>query len=78
MTRVNEQEFLVTWIEAEGLVRGQATKTKADAQRLYDHLCTTPAPYIEVRKIGPIVTGADGKKMVRETIDGGQDVGWWL
>lgn len=62
--RVNEQKYLVTWVEQveattdpekspPDFVRGQATKTIEEALRIYDHasgLETTV--YCEVRMIG--------------------------
>lgn len=64
MHRVNEQKYLVTWVETvtvsadpesapPDFVRGQATKTIEEAKRIYDHainLSTTA--YCEVRMIG--------------------------
>lgn len=49
----NDNKFLVTCVEAEGLIRGQATKTEADALKLYEHFTgLNPAPqYVEVRKL---------------------------
>jgi len=55
MGTVNEQKFLVTWIQANGEIRGQAVKTKADGERMFHHLKSTDAQYIEVRKIGSVV-----------------------
>ncbi len=51
MTRINENRFLVTWRDAEGNVRGQATKLKEDAKRLFDFAVENGAQYAEVRPL---------------------------
>lgn len=48
-------KFLVQWIEAEGLVRGQVVKTEDDALRLYEHVLTRGPALLEVRKIGSLL-----------------------
>lgn len=52
---VNKQKFLVTAIEANGFVRGQATQEYAEAERLFDHFRDNGAQYVEVRKIGRLM-----------------------
>lgn len=52
---INENKFLVTWIEASGNVRGQATKLRADADRMFNHVCECGAQYAEIRKLGSVV-----------------------
>jgi len=61
---VNEQKFLVTWIEAIGFIRGQATKTREEADRLFEHVKSTDAQYCEIRRIGSLVAkfGVDHPK----------------
>ncbi len=51
---INEQKFLVTWVEANGTIRGQAVKTEDDANRMYDWLTSqeTLPQAAEIRRIG--------------------------
>jgi hypothetical protein len=51
-------KFLVTCIEAEGLVRGQTVKTAEEAERMFNHFCNKdPTPqYVEVRHISHIAS----------------------
>lgn len=62
---VNEQKFLITWIEHSGFIRGQATKTKGDADRIFDTICASDPPpqYAEIRRIGNLYRkfGTDGE-----------------
>lgn len=51
---VNQMRFLVTWIDKDGNPRGQTTKTKPDAVRMYEWICGGDARYAEIRKLGPI------------------------
>lgn len=52
----NTNKFLVTWVEGNGFIRGQATKTAEEADRMFSHITSgTDASYAEVRKIGPLV-----------------------
>lgn len=52
----NDNKFLVTWVEQEGMTRGQATKTREEAERLFTHLTTNTEPqFVEIRRIGSLV-----------------------
>lgn len=51
----NENKFLVTWVDSAGNIRGQATKIKTDAKRMFDFVIEQGAQWAEVRKIGSVV-----------------------
>ena len=64
MHEVNRQKYLVTWVEpplnnAPGFVRGQATQTREDAERMFNHVITTGCTYAEVREIGGLARVGD-------------------
>ena len=59
----NENKFLVTWVEDNGFTRGQATKTRAEADKLFDFVTVInapPAQYAEIRRIGSVVKHFQG------------------
>lgn len=48
--------FLASWVETNGNVRGQTCKTREEADRLFDFVCTQETTaFAEVRKIGSAV-----------------------
>ncbi|MDE2019739.1 MAG: hypothetical protein KGJ13_05345 [Patescibacteria group bacterium] len=50
----NENKFLVTWIDDDGAIFGQAARDEDNAARMFDHLVNCGHKYVEVRRIGPI------------------------
>ncbi|MDE2019931.1 MAG: hypothetical protein KGJ13_06335 [Patescibacteria group bacterium] len=63
----NANKYLVTWIEGNGFIRGQATQSRAEADRLFEHVATTDASYCEVARIGPRVRHFD-RTSKKETV----------
>jgi len=49
----NQNKYLVTAVEANGFVRGQATKSIEEAKKLFDHFKeNTDCQFAEIRRIG--------------------------
>lgn len=48
----NQNRYLVTVVEASGFVRGQATKTLEEAERMLEHFQNSNCQFGEIRRIG--------------------------
>jgi len=76
MAVINKNKYLVTCVEASGFTRGQATATRDDAMRMFDHFrnCEPMPLYVEVRRLGGLTASFEQREdeppLLRTNIDG--------